>query len=243
MHREQKNKNKNVMKKQMFILTIFSLIFIGLISCEKEDIKTPTLQLKFNTVTSEANLTSAKSTSVNSIQFTSGHIILENIEFQTESDTDSIEVDFEIDAYITVDYATGEITPDLSTIEIVPGFYTEIELEFELWDQTEQPSIYLEGTWTDANGTPHSIRLIMPLGQTFSLEIEGEFNIQDNSEITAYVTFDPASWFFGEAGELLPSATANEDNIIVISPDQNSNIYDIIKDAIDHLSEIEIEME
>lgn len=228
------------MKKQTFILTIFSLLFIGLISCEKEDLRKPTLQLKFNTVTSESNL---KSALANSIQFTSGNIILENIEFQAESDTDSIEVDFEIDSYITIDFATGEITPDLSTIELVPGDYTEIELEFELWDQTEQPSIYLEGTWTDANGTPNPIRLIMPLGQTFSLEIEGKFTLQENSAMTAYVTIDPNAWFLGEAGDLLSSATANEDDIIVISPDQNYNIYDIIKDAIDDISEIEIEIE
>ncbi|MFO7852616.1 MAG: hypothetical protein ACQERS_12010 [Bacteroidota bacterium] len=228
------------MKKQIFILTIFSLFFIGLISCEKEDLRKATFHLKFNTVTSESSL---KSTSVNSIQFTSGQIILENIEFQTESDTDSIQVDFEIDSYITVDYATGEMTPDLGTIEITPGIYTEIELEFELWDQDEQPSIYLEGTWNDANGTANAVTLIMPLGQTFSLEIEGEFNVQDNSEMIAYVTFDPASWFLGEAGGLFSSATANEDGVIIISPDENSNIYDLIKDAIDDISEVEIEME
>ena len=229
------------MKKQIFILAIFSLFVIGFISCEKEEIlNNPTFQLKFITVTSEANL---KSTLANSIQFSTGYIILENIEFQLESDTDSLEMDFEIDAYITIDFASGVMTPDLSTIEIVSGYYTELELEFELWDQTEQPSIYLEGTWTDANGAPRPIRLIMPLGQTFSLEIEGEFMVQENSAMTAYITIDPIVWFMGEAGELLPSATANEDDIIVISPDHNYNIYDIIKDAIDEFSEVEIEME
>ncbi len=228
------------MKKQTFILAIFSLAIIGFISCEKEDIRKPSLELKFNTVTSEANL---KSTSANSIQFTSGHIILENIEFQAESDTDSLDLDFEIDAFITLDFATGDLTPDLSAIELTPGYYTEIELEFELWDQTEQPSIDLVGTWTDIDDMSHPIKLIMPLGQTFSLEIEGEFSIQENTVMTAYITIDPTAWFMGEAGELLPSATTNSEGIIVISPDQNYDIYDIIKDAIDHTSEIEIEIE
>ncbi|MFO7940260.1 MAG: hypothetical protein R6U66_10990 [Bacteroidales bacterium] len=229
------------MKKQAFILTIISLIFfIGLIGCEKdEELKEATLQLKFTTLTSETNL---KSVVANSTQFTSGYIILEHLEFQTETDTDSIEMDFEIESYITVDYATGDITPDLSAIEVVPGIYTELELEFELWDQTDQPSIYLEGTWTDANSTSHPILLNMPLGQSFSLEMEGEFTIQENSSMTAYITIDPNAWFLGEAGELLPSATVNEEGIIVISPEQNSTIYDIIKDAIDRTSEIEIEM-
>ena len=237
------------MKKQTFLLAIFSLFIIGLVSCEKDgikhptekdDINNPTFQLKFNTVTSETNL---KSTSANSIAFTSGYFILENIEFQIESDTDSIEMGFEIDAYITIDFATGDMTPDLSSIEILPGIYTELELEFELWDQTDQPSIYLEGTWTDANDMLHPVRLIMPVGQTFSLEIEGEFTIEESSAMIANVTIDPNAWFLGAAGKLLPSATANEDGIIVISPDMNSNIYDIIKDAIDYFSEVEIEME
>lgn len=227
------------MKKRTFFLTIFSLLAIAFISCEKEEIEKPKLQLKFITVTSEASL---KSTESNSIQFTNGHIIFENIAFEAESDTDSLQVEFETDSYITLDFATGKITPDLPSIELFSGYYTELELEFELWDQTEQPSIDLEGTWTDANGTPHPIKIIMPVGQTFSLEIEGEFHIQENTSIIAYITIDPNLWFRGEAGELLSSATANDDNVIVISPQQNYNIYDIIKDAIDHFSEVEIEM-
>jgi hypothetical protein len=51
----------------------------GLVSCEKEKLSQPTLQLNFNTVTSD---TSLKSASANSIQFTSGHIILESMNFK-----------------------------------------------------------------------------------------------------------------------------------------------------------------
>ena len=49
----------------------------------------------------------------------------------------------------------------------------------------------------------------MPLGQTFSLEIEGDFNIQMNTAMTAKITIDPTEWFSGEVGELLSSATTN----------------------------------
>ncbi len=31
--------------------------------------------------------------------------------------------------------------------------------------------------------------------------------------IKAYITIDPNVWFLGEAGDLLPSTTANEDDI------------------------------
>lgn len=227
------------MKTKTIITAIFGLAMIGLLSCEKDDLNNATVQLEFNTVTSESSL---KSAAANSIVFSEGHIILESIEFETETDTDSIAVDFEIESYITLDFATGETSPDLSAIQIVPGTYTEIEIEFELWDGSEINSIDLTGTYTDANSMDHPVRLLMPLGQTFSLEIEGEFVIDENTSMVAQVTFDPNSWFLGEAGNLLGSAVANQDGVIVISPDQNSNIYDIIKDAIDNTSEVEIEL-
>mgnify|MGYP006286044661 FL=1 len=228
------------MKKTALILIISGFAITGFIACEKDDIEKPTLKLEFNTVKSESNL---KNTAANSIEFTSGQIIFESIEFESESENDTIELEFEIESYITLDFATGETTPDLSPIEIFPGNYTEIELEFELWDQTEQASIDLSGTWTDTEGTPHPIRLTMPLGQTFSLEIEGEFIVDENTAMVAQITIDPSAWFMGEAGELLPSATTDNEGIIVVSPDQNYNIYDIVKDAIDRTSEIEIEIE
>ena len=230
------------MKTPKLILALFSfaLFSLAFTSCEEND-KTgkPTAQLEFETVTSTSNL---KSTAANSIEFTDGQIIIGNVEFETETENDSVEVEFEIESYITLDFATGETEPDLSAVEIVPGTYSEIEIEIELWDETDQPSIDLEGIWTDANGTAHPVKLEMPLGQTFSLEIEGEYTVKENTGIIATVTIDPGSWFAGEAGELLPEATSNEDGVIVISPNQNSNIYNIIEDAIDRTSEVEIEM-
>ncbi|MEF8810252.1 MAG: hypothetical protein V5A47_04960 [Bacteroidales bacterium] len=228
------------MKTYRLILALFGMAMVVFTSCENDnDLEKPTLQLEFETVTSGSSL---KSTAANSIEFTSGHIILENVEFQTESETDSVEVDFEIDSYITLDFATGETDPDLSYVEIVPGNYTEIEIEVELWDQNDQPSIDLSGTWTNENGTELPVRLLLPVGQTFSLEQEGEFTIGESTSVIARITFDPNAWFAGDAGELLPEATKNEEGVIVVSPDQNPNIYDIIKDAIDRTSEVEIEM-
>ncbi|MGV9141958.1 MAG: hypothetical protein ACOC1X_03375 [Promethearchaeota archaeon] len=229
------------MKTQKAFLALFSLalFFLAFTSCEDEESGKPTAQLEFETVTSSTNL---KSTAANTIEFTDGNIILGNVEFQTETESDSLEVDFEIESYITLDFATSVTEPDLSAVEIVPGTYSEIEIEIELWDETDEPSIDLEGTWTDANGTSHPIKLEMPVGQTFSVEIEGEYIVKENTGIIARVTINPNSWFAGDAGELLQDASPNEDGVIVISPNQNSNIYDIVKDEIDSTSEIEIEM-
>lgn len=221
------------------ILTVFSIALLLFTACEDDNSGKATLKMEFEAVTTGSTL---KSTAANSIEFSSGHIILEEVEFETETETDSIAVDFEIESYITIDIITGETTPDLSAVEIVPGKYEEIEIELELWDETDEPSIDMDGVWTDSEGTDHPIKLLLPIGQSFSLELEGEFTIEENTSMIAQITFDPVAWFNGEAGELLPTATKNEDGIIVISPNQNADIYDKLKDAIDRTSEVEIEM-
>ena len=230
------------MKKQSFILTIFSffIIGIGLVACDKEEERgNPTLQLEFNTVTSEANL---KTALANNLQFSSGHIILESIEFEAESDVDSLEMEFEIESYITIDFATGDSNPDISPIEIKPGTYTEIEIEVELWDQNHEPAIALDGTWTDSGGNDHPIRFLFDSGQDFSLEKEGEFTLTEGTTMIAEITFDPNIWFSGVSSDMLSNADIDEDGVIIISSDINTDIYDIVEEKIDLISEVEITM-
>lgn len=227
------------MKLNSLFLAIFSSIILLFTSCEKNEGDQPVLLLDFETVTSELNL---KSAAANSLVFTEGQIILGEVEFETESDTDSIQVDFEIETYIIIDFATGETTPDLSGVELVPGNYTEIDIELELWDESELPSIALDGTWTDSENNPHPVKLLMPSGQSFSLEIEGNYSIDENTSMIAQVTIDPTAWFAGVTNALLAAATVDENGVIIISPEHNSAIYDIVEDQLDMVSEVEIEM-
>jgi len=222
----------------LFIAIVSSIIFL-FTSCEKNEGDKPVLLLDFETVTSEFNL---KSVAANSLQFTEGQIILEEVEFETESDTDSIQMDFEIETYIILDFATGETTPDLSGVELVPGNYSEIDIELELWDESELPSIALEGTWSDGDNNPHPVKLLMPSGQSFSLEIEGNYSIDENTSMIAQVTIDPGAWFAGVSNELLATATVDDNGVIIISPQHNTVIYEIVEDQIDMVSEVEIEM-
>ncbi len=231
------------MKRQSFILTIFSLFVIGtgLVGCEKEeDLRKPTLQLEFNTVISEANLKNASS---NSIQFSEGHIILESIEFEAESAIDSLETEFEIESFITIDFATGESNPDVSEIQIREGTYTEIEIELELWDENHEAAIDLEGTWTDSGGNGQPIRFLFDSGQDFSLEKEGEFTVTESTTMIAEITFDPNIWFSGVSPEMISNADTDENGVIIISSDANTDIYDIVEEKIDLVSEVEITMD
>jgi hypothetical protein len=229
------------MKTKTMILALISIALITFTSCEKEDFGEPVIQLEFKTVTSEFTL---KNTSIaaNSVKFDNGHIILESVEFELESDTDSLEMEFEIDSYITVDFTTGETNPDLSFVTLRQGTYTEMEFEMELWDQTDQPAIVLTGSWTDEEGTNHPVRFEFDSGQDFSVEIEGDFVVDENTSMVAEVTLDPSIWFSGVTNEAFSSATKNNEDVIVISSEENEEIYDTVEDMIDIVSEVEIEM-
>jgi hypothetical protein len=232
------------MKHRNWIL--LSLIVLVFAACQKDESKQPTIKLEFNTVTSDFSLSSAatnKNVLANSLEFTSGQIILEGVEFETSSDTDTLEVEFEIEGFISIDYATGETNPDISHIEIKPGRYNEIEIELDLWGKSEQPSISLNGTWDDLNGNDWPVKLLIYSDEEFSLEIEGDFLFEENSTMIAQITFDPRVWFSGVSPQLMSAASVDNDGVIVISPEQNQNIYDIVKNMMELVSEVEIKMQ
>ena len=224
---------------------ILSLVVLVFAACQKDESKQPTIQLEFNTITSDFSLSAATNKNVlaNSLEFTSGQIILEGVEFETSSDTDTLEVEFEIESFISIDYATGETNPDISHIEIKPGRYDEIEIELDLWGKSDQPSISLNGTWNDLNGNNWPVKLLIYSDEEFSLEIEGDFLFEENTTMIAQITFDPGVWFSGVSPQLMSAASVDDEGVIVISPGHNQNIYDIVKNMMELVSEVEIKMQ
>ncbi len=229
---------KTMKTKGLFLASLASMLIV-FSSCEKNEIvpSGPTFGLDFKTENSGFTL---KSAAANNLEFTSGHVILESAEFELESETDSIGMEFEIESFITVDFATGETTPDISSIEIFPGTYEEIELELELFDESDLNSILLDGTWTDDEGNTYPVKLELESGQSFELEMEGNIVIEESTALIAWITFDPNVWFSGVTAEELSSATINEDDEIIINAEHNTHIYEKVKEGLDFASEVEI---
>lgn len=84
------------MKKMNFkqLIALLTLIII-VVSCSKDDsLNGPKIGLNFNTVTSPFVL---KSTSQSkSLSFSSGTIILRRVEFQAQTQNDSVGIDFQV---------------------------------------------------------------------------------------------------------------------------------------------------
>lgn len=231
------------MKKMKFkTLVVAALVVAGFsfTSCEKDETQTePRVGLKFNTVTSSVSL---KSTQVRQLTFTSGFITLREVQFQVETDNDSVEINFNIELNTKIDFATGETDPDISYAVIPAGTYNEMEVEIELQDEGDSPAMVLNGTYVDAAGVSHDIRFEFNSGETFEVEKEGVITFATNESALAQITFDPTVWFAMVENEQLSNATKDNDGVIVISETQNANIFDVVADGLDLATEIEIEM-
>jgi len=227
------------MKHLMKYASLFIFLAI-VVSCNDDEMTNPTVSMNFKTNTSDFGVR-AQANQANTLQFTSGTIVLREIEFEAETEEgDSIEVN--IEQIVEVDYATGATSPDISNLVFPMGTYVEARVELELQDENSDPSVVVEGTFTDADEVAHPIRFEFNSGETFEVEKEGNVVFGESAMIIAEITFDAEAWFAGVTIGQLTAATKNSDGVIVISETSNPDIFDIVADGLDLATELEIEL-
>lgn len=224
------------------ILAAIVIAYLTFTSCQKDSNLDPQIGLKFKTVTASFPVNGdLKSTQqAKELEFTSGFITLSEVSFEVETDDDSIEIEFEIEQNTIMDFATGETDPDISYVEIPAGTYNEMEVELELQDEGDNPSMVLHGTYVDTEGASHPVRFEFNSGETFEVEKEGTITLTTNESVLAQITFDPTVWFAEVSNEQLSLATKDNDGVIVISETQNANIFDVVADGLDLATEVEL---
>lgn len=231
------------MKKINYLFALLMTGLLGLSACNDDEVSQPTIQFKFNTVNTTSSIPTGR-TAANSLTFTSGTITLEEIEFEAEVEgRDSIEAD--IDMIVSIDFATGQTTPDISQLTFPVGTYSSVEVELELLytgNNGTTPGVLIEGVFEDRTGTTHPVRFIYNSDQTFEIEREGTITFTEGANIVAQVTFDPVAWFAGVTSADLEAATKDSEGVIVISENSNVEIYDIVADGLELASKVEIQM-
>ncbi|MGK7390517.1 MAG: hypothetical protein ACNS60_09200 [Candidatus Cyclobacteriaceae bacterium M2_1C_046] len=227
------------MKNVKFGFALLLTGLFGLSACEDE-VSQPTVQFDFKTDNTQSSIPAGR-VAANSLEFTSGVIRLTEIEFETEtSNGDSVEVNFE--QLVTIDFATGETTPDLNALTFPVGTFVEARVELELYDdEPNLPSIDIEGTFVDSQDQSHPIKFIFQSGETFEVEKAGTITFSEGTSAVAAVTFDPNAWFAGVTSAMLEAATKT-DGVIVISETSNPEIFEIVADGLDLATEVEITM-
>lgn len=225
-------------------------LVIGVSACSSDDsatTKDTLLSIQFNTVTSQfdtqaqLNASSSKQAASGSFKFNDGFIMISELEYEAETENDSLSLEFEMEGVVVIDFATGIPTPDIRAITIPAGTYQEVEIEVELFDDTNEPSIVLNGIYTSPDGVEHPVRFEFGSGDEFEVEREGTIVFTENQSAIAEITFDPSLWFAKVTDEDMESATKNMDGIIVISEDHNTDIFDIVEEGLELATDLEIE--
>lgn len=238
--------NYNPMKiKNLYSKFLALALIAGLSACSSDDaVEGTVLAVNFETVTTpfssqtQASSFNKQSSTAGSFLFNDGFITLTALEYEAENGVESVE--FELEQVVVIDYATGISTPDIGAIEIAAGTYQEVSVELELFDETDEPSVVLNGIYTSPDGTATPIRFEFNSGETFEVEREGTIVFAQNESAVAQITFDPSVWFAGVTDELMADAVQSN-GVIVISETQNSEIFDIVADGLDLATELEIE--
>lgn len=229
-----------IMKTRSLLLA--GALAFGMIACSEDEVapNSPArVSLGFTTIKSAAGATSSSGrTMASGLSFTSGFITIREVQFEVESDTDSVEVNLE--QITKIDFATGATTPDISGLSIPAGTYREVEVEIELQDDGDQPAMVLEGTFVDGEGISHPVRFEFNSGETFEIEKEGTIIFTSAESVLAQITINPHVWFHGVENEQLSLATKNAQGVIVISETQNTSIFNTAADGLDLATEVEI---
>lgn len=186
----------------------------------------------------------------NDLEITEGFIQIKELELEMEGRDENglFEKEFEIE-FNDIRKVTFDQFDESSDffINIPEGEYKEIELELDLIDHRNEPSIYLEGQYSNQAGDAFQV-IFQYFGDEidFEVEIEAEeddeyFLVDRINNPLALLEINAYLWFRDISNAELDNAQ-KENGIIEISSDSNDSMYTKIVNRIKASSEIEIEL-
>ncbi|MCH7408420.1 hypothetical protein MM239_03350 [Belliella sp. DSM 111904] len=240
------------MKRIFSLLTIvlISTLVLSISSCSSED-EIPGIgegKLGFALKLKDEGSSNAEARTLASrLNIIDGFIQVKELELDVEGRNENgrfereIEIKFKEIKKISLD----KFNPDADFfINIPEGEYREIEVELDLIDYRNEPSIFLSGSFTKENGNSVLLRF-EHFGDDidFEVEIEGRngayFSVDRINNPLALLEINVNNWFTNVTDQELENATLT-DGIIVISNNQNRDIYRKITNRIEATSDIEI---
>lgn len=180
----------------------------------------------------------------------SGFIQIEELELELEGRNESgnfeKELEIEFNEIKKIEFDRFDTTEDFF-INIPEGEYKEIELELDLIDYRNEPSIYLSGTFNDAES--NAIPLVFEYFDDeieFEVEIEAEdddeyFRVDRIENPLVLFELNPGKWFSEVSSDDLENAERT-DGVIILNKNSNRGLFDKVSKKIKEASEIEIEI-
>lgn len=222
-----------------FLKLITAFFVFTLFSCKKEDKwKLPT-DVGFRVDINRSSSSDGK------LVFTKGTIILASFSFEGDREQgDDVSFSKSFTAGLSIPFDPNNPITELD-FDIPQGTYSKISIAFETFDDYGDICILVEGTYTNSDGTNYQIRFEFLDSEYFSIVAEddtGNREIVLNKDIaaSARIKLDPVYWFQVVSASLLDNAdlvNVNGTPTIVISENENDNIYDMVVGRLDKATE------
>ncbi|WP_017733775.1 hypothetical protein [Nafulsella turpanensis] len=228
--------NKMKIKNIFFLPLLSSFLF----SCEKEqEFKIP-VEVGFYMDIQKNMVDNSR------LQLNGGSVIISSFAFEGEREQAS-EVEF------TRDYAQGlkiAFTSDQPVealqFQIPQGIYTHISIEFESFEGYGENSLLVKGSYQNSEGSRYPLIFAMNSSESFEIEAVSysdgsQIIIKKEAPVSAYIKLNPVHWFKNIPLALLDEADVMDwDGVpsIVISEEENEEIYDLIEDQLNEAAEV-----
>ncbi|MGY6741540.1 MAG: hypothetical protein ACXIUQ_02310 [Cecembia sp.] len=222
------------------------------VSCNSEDEIPGTSEgtLGFAFVLNNGNTGEANTRTVNSnLTIENGFIQIKELELEVkgrnEQGSFEKEIEIKFQDIRKVSFNDFDESADFF-ITIQAGEYKEIELELDLIDHRNEPSIYIEGTYVYQSGATIPV-VFEYYGDDIDFEVEieakdgGYFTIDAMNNPLALFEINAANWFRGISDSEFENATLTN-GVMLIQRDSNREIYSRVTRNIKEFSDIEIEL-
>lgn len=241
--------------KTLIKLSLSAILLSGIFSCNDDEepiaIGTGDVRMGFGVKISSTSNPGARVQN-SGLDITSGFLQVKEIDLETEGEDENgefeRELEFKFPEILKIDF--NELDPGVDFfINIPSGNYEEIEVEIDLIDNRDQPSIQVDGTYNREDGSSVPFRLQVFGDDDDDLDFEVELEADDDelffldavNNPLALLEINAIGWFSGISSSELDNAELT-DGILLISRSKNRNIYDRVLDKIEDSSEIELEL-
>ncbi|WP_235954821.1 hypothetical protein [Cyclobacterium salsum] len=261
-----------MLRQKLTAAATLLMLGIGFSSCTTDEDMVPgtgegTIGMLFK-LQNDAGSSASSRTSAHGLNFVDGFIQIQELEMELEGDFNreglnpagsfddddddgdgegsEWEYEVEFDEVKKVTFDQFDTDTDFF-IQIPEGSYEEIEMEIDLIDFGNEPSIQLNGTYSNDSGEEVPFRY-----EYYGDEIDFEVEIEaDDAQFVVdrvnnpLILFElvPSRWFSGISDIELENADLDDDGLMLINQDNNQSLYQKISNRIEMDAEIEIDID
>ncbi|NMM49990.1 hypothetical protein [Marinigracilibium pacificum] len=236
-----------IISKFYNLSALLVISFLILASCSDDKTSPNDSKLIYDVKMNPSSIATPYEADSNNIEllFTDASFSLEEVYFHAGSNKTEIEI--ESNTKTRLNLLTGESSPVLPQLSLAKGTYENIKFGLKLDNEKDDYALLLKGVFTDSEDI--SIPFELRISDYLEIELQSESNLEFEGKELVEIKFNAERIFDSIDSALIFKGSKDQNNILVISEDDNSSLYEMILKNLkdngedDSLFEVNIEFE